>query len=165
MWFLVNNEFYIRGVDGKELALYKGINIERYNMWGKDNDGYIDSADNRFYYLKDHLGSVRVILAENKNIVSANDYDMWGYLMDGRSFDSNKSKYKFTSKERDIESNLDYFGARYYDSRIGRWGSVEPLLEKYFSFTPYAYSVLSPWCSEMLMGRMRLPILILRIKK
>lgn len=42
--------------------------------------------------------------------------------MEGRSFDSYKSKYKFIGKERDKESNYDYFGARYYDARLGRMG-------------------------------------------
>ena len=59
--------------------------------------------------------------------------------MEGRSFDSAKSKYKFTGKERDKESNYDYFGARYYDSRIGRWGSLDPLLQKHYDFSPYNY--------------------------
>ena len=31
--------------------------------------------------------------------------------------------YKFTGKERDAESGLDYFGARYYASNMGRWMS------------------------------------------
>ncbi len=33
--------------------------------------------------------------------------------------------YKFTGKERDIESGLDYFGARYYGSSVGRWMSPD----------------------------------------
>jgi len=32
-----------------------------------------------------------------------------------------KGGHKFAEKERDVESQYDYFGARYYDSRIGRW--------------------------------------------
>jgi len=60
--------------------------------------------------------------------------------MEGRSWQQDDSKYKFTSKERDLESNYDYFGARYYDARIGRWGSVEPLLERYFSWSSYVYA-------------------------
>jgi RHS repeat-associated protein len=34
--------------------------------------------------------------------------------------------YKFTGKERDSESDLDYFGARYYSSNMGRWLSPDP---------------------------------------
>ena len=33
--------------------------------------------------------------------------------------------YKFTGKERDAESGLDFFGARYYASTIGRWMSPD----------------------------------------
>jgi RHS repeat-associated protein len=33
--------------------------------------------------------------------------------------------YHFTGKERDVESNLDYFGARYYASNMGRWMSPD----------------------------------------
>lgn len=35
---------------------------------------------------------------------------------------------KFTQKERDVETGLDYFGARYYSSAQGRFTSVDPLL-------------------------------------
>jgi RHS repeat-associated protein len=34
--------------------------------------------------------------------------------------------YKFTGKERDSESNLDNFGARYYGSALGRFTSIDP---------------------------------------
>jgi len=40
--------------------------------------------------------------------------------------------YKFTGKELDKETGLYYFGARYYDARVGRWISTDPALEKYF---------------------------------
>jgi RHS repeat-associated protein len=33
--------------------------------------------------------------------------------------------YKFTGKERDTETGLDYFGARYYGSNMGRWMSPD----------------------------------------
>ena len=120
------------------------MNIERFNIWGRDNEGYMDLQNHKYYYIKDHLGSVRVVFNESNNIVSAQDYNMWGSLMEGRGFDSAKSKYKFTGKERDKESNYDYFGARYYDSRIGRWGSVEPLQSSYLQYSPYTYGLLNP---------------------
>jgi RHS repeat-associated protein len=37
--------------------------------------------------------------------------------------------HKFTGKERDGESGLDYFGARYYASALGRFMSTDPLRE------------------------------------
>jgi len=97
-----------------------------------------------FYYMKDHLGSVRSITDANLGVVSSQDYDAWGYLLQGRSFKADESKFKFTGKERDKENSYDYFGARYYDARIGRWGQVEPLMDEYLQFTPYNYSLNNP---------------------
>ncbi|HEY5122906.1 MAG TPA: RHS repeat-associated core domain-containing protein, partial [Ignavibacteria bacterium] len=74
---------------------------------------------------------------------SAQDYDAWGFELNNRTY-NDVNKYKFTSKERDVESSYDYFGARYYDSRIGRWGQMEPKLDKYLSYNPYNYSFLNP---------------------
>lgn len=98
----------------------------------------------RNYYLKDHLGSVRVVIDDGRTVVSANDYDMWGYYLENRTYNTTNTKNKFTGKERDNESTYDYFGARYYDARVGRWGQVEPLLNKYLSFSPYQYGLLNP---------------------
>ncbi|MFH0736296.1 MAG: RHS repeat-associated core domain-containing protein, partial [bacterium] len=46
--------------------------------------------------------------------------------------------------ERDIETNYDYFGARYYNSKIGLWNSVDPLADKYPGISPYTYCVGNP---------------------
>jgi RHS repeat-associated protein len=43
--------------------------------------------------------------------------------------------YKFTGKERDAESGLDYFGARYYSSNMGRFSSPDPSGLAYADFT------------------------------
>lgn len=53
-------------------------------------------------------------------------------------------KYDFTGKERDNETNYDYFGARYYDSRIANWTSIDPLFEKHFDYSPYNYVWRNP---------------------
>jgi RHS repeat-associated protein len=69
----------------------------------------------------------------------------WGHII--REYDNSNNdptRNKFTGKERDWESGYDYFGARYYNARIGRWGQVEPLLENYFSLSPYQYGSLNP---------------------
>ena len=81
---------------------------------------------------------------KNDEVISAQDYDAWGYLMEGRTYESDESVYKFTGKQRDGENLYDYFGARYYDSRIGRWGQVEPLYDRYINLTPYNYAANCP---------------------
>ncbi|MBK8553902.1 MAG: hypothetical protein IPL53_23800 [Ignavibacteria bacterium] len=88
---------------------------------------------------KDHHGSVRAVVNVENTVVSSQDYDQWGYILEGREFDDKNTKFRFTSKERDVESDYDYFGARYYDARISNWGSIDPLLEKHYDFSPYNY--------------------------
>ncbi len=142
-WTLYNNEHYARGVDGKDLATYTNNSLDEWFVWGTDMVGKI-RANTKYYFFKDHLGSVRGVIDNNYNIVSAQDFDMWGYLLEDRVHNSDSTKHKFTGKERDAENLYDYFGARYYDSRIGRWGTIEPLLDNYPGDSPYSYSFLNP---------------------
>ena len=67
-------------------------------------------------------------------------------MLEGRSGNSGDAndKIKFTGKERDKETNYDYFGARYYDSRIGRWMSVDPLAEKFPDVSSYQFTHNNP---------------------
>jgi RHS repeat-associated protein len=67
-------------------------------------------------------------------------------ILNGRSsnFGFANDKYKFTGKERDTETNYDYFGARYYDSELGRWLQVDPLADKYPGWSPYNYTLNNP---------------------
>lgn len=74
------------------------------------------------YYLKDHLGDVKMIVNLSGKVVSYNDYYPFGLTMPGRSRTTSADpRYQFTSKERDAaETGYDYFGARYYDSWSAR---------------------------------------------
>jgi RHS repeat-associated protein len=103
-------------------------------------------TSDKYYYLKDHLGSIRVVVDTVGEIVSYNDYDPWGMILNGRSsnFGFADDKYKFTGKELDTETGYFYFGARAYDGRIGRWNVVDPLFEKYPNVSPYNYALNNP---------------------
>ena len=74
------------------------------------------------YYLADHLGTAQVELDASGNVT-------WqgGFAPFGQELDSGQTsmRYKFTGKERDTESGLDYFGARYYGSSMGRFMSPD----------------------------------------
>jgi RHS repeat-associated protein len=71
------------------------------------------------YYFSDHLGSASMIAAANGWIEQESEYYPYGgeRLIQG----SDSNVYKFTGKERDSETGLDYFGARYYASNTGRF--------------------------------------------
>jgi RHS repeat-associated protein len=140
----LNDVIYSRDVSGRELAIYENGSIYQWNIYGMDNIGFIDGNEDIRFYMKDHLGSIRAVTDPTGNVVSSQDYDAWGYLLENRVYDSDVSVYKFTSKERDEESFYDYFGARYYDSRIGRWNATDPLFEKYISYSPYSYVLDNP---------------------
>jgi RHS repeat-associated protein len=99
----------------------------------------------RYYYLKDHLGSIKMMVDASGNVQSYNDYYPYGMTMPGRSgVNGADTRFRFTGKERDVESGFDYFGARYYDSRIARWMSVDPLAGKYPGMSPYVYCANNP---------------------
>ncbi len=93
------------------------------------------------YLLNDHLGSTRAMVDEAQALVARYDYlpfgeqiptgydgrtALWGAASawDGRKTDGLTEK--FTSKERDSETGLDYFGARYYSAAQGRFTSPDP---------------------------------------
>jgi RHS repeat-associated protein len=102
----------------------------------------------RLYYVKDHLGSIRVTVDSTGNIVSYDDYDPWGMQLEGRSanYGSANEKYKFLTKEHDVETGYDWLDARGYDARIGRFLTVDPRADKDIlsSWSPYHYSFDNP---------------------
>jgi RHS repeat-associated protein len=72
-----------------------------------------------FYYFSDHLKTASVITDAAGVVKADSDYYPWGGELQFVNADSNH--YKFTGKERDTETNLDYFGARYYSNGLGRF--------------------------------------------
>ncbi|MBO4588647.1 MAG: hypothetical protein J5711_07120 [Bacteroidales bacterium] len=49
-----------------------------------------------------------------------------------------------TGKEKDSETGYHYFGARYYNSDLSLWLSVDPMSDKYPSLSPYNYCAWNP---------------------
>ena len=54
------------------------------------------------------------------------------------------ARFTFSAKEKDAESGLSYFGARYYSSDLSLWLSVDPMADKYPSMSPYVYCADNP---------------------
>ncbi len=76
------------------------------------------------YYFSDHLGTASVITSNTGVVQKESDY--YPYGGERRILDADSNSYKFTGKERDSETGLDYFGARYYGSNMGRFLSPDP---------------------------------------
>jgi RHS repeat-associated protein len=72
-----------------------------------------------FYYFSDHLKTTDIVTDAQGNIKNESDFYPWGGELQFLANDSNH--YKFTGRERDSESQLDYFGARYYSNGLGRF--------------------------------------------
>src|SRR6185437_7023249 len=79
----------------------------------------VNGAGGVFYYISDHLKTASVITDSGATIKAESDYYPWGGELQLVVNDSNH--YKFTGKERDSETGLDYFGARYYSNGLGRF--------------------------------------------
>lgn len=114
--------------------------------------GYVDmtgSAPAYRFYLTDHLGNVRVVTASDGTVMQVNHYYPYGGLMiDPRhtisSTNASDSRYRFTGKELSEESGEYDFGARFLDPIPGRFTTIDPLAEKYYSLSPYGYCAGNP---------------------
>jgi RHS repeat-associated protein len=80
------------------------------------------------YYFSDALGSANLVADANGAVQEDRDFYPFGAerIVADLGIGNN---YKFTGKERDPETGLDYFGARYYGSAIGRFLQVDPAFE------------------------------------
>ncbi|MCB0517212.1 MAG: RHS repeat-associated core domain-containing protein [Chitinophagales bacterium] len=112
----------------------------------------------RYYYqYYDHLGNVRLSYSDtNKNgeidlpyeIINENNYYPYGLEHKGYN-DANGDafyRYQYNNKELNPQLGLNWYdyGARFYDPAIARWGSVDPLAENYYSYSPYNYVMGNP---------------------
>jgi RHS repeat-associated protein len=84
-----------------------------------------DSSNNVDYYFADHLGTARIVTNATGTILDDSDFYPFGGERPVTS--SSGNTYKFTGKERDPETGLDNFGARYNSSAMGRFMSVDPV--------------------------------------
>ncbi|MGC2744872.1 MAG: RHS repeat-associated core domain-containing protein [Candidatus Angelobacter sp.] len=73
------------------------------------------------YYFSDHLKTASVIADAAGNIKSESDFYPWGGELQFSNNDSNH--FKFGGHERDGESGLYNYGARYYSNGLGRFVS------------------------------------------
>jgi RHS repeat-associated protein len=120
-WYMTPGIVAESDLSGNLKSEYVFFNGERGAR--KDFNPSTHAATGEFYYFSDHLKPASVITDSSGNIKSESDYYPWGGEL--QFVNNNSNHYKFTGKERDTESGLDYFGARYYSNAAGRWMSAD----------------------------------------
>ena len=145
------------------------IKFAGLNPLGGDHTAFIDkvritgSPSPGFgvqWLLADQIGTPRMVFAESGTLASVkrHDYLPFGEELITEGLRSNSGlgyaaadglRQHFTSKERDTETGLDYFKARYYASAQGRFTSPDPTLLSVSASNPqtwnrYAYVMNNP---------------------
>jgi RHS repeat-associated protein len=82
-----------------------------------------DTGPREQYHLADHVGSHAVTVDGDGVWINREEYLPYGETSFG-SF--SRKRYRFSGQERDEESGLSYFGARYYATWLSRWASPDP---------------------------------------
>jgi RHS repeat-associated protein len=126
--------------DGRRVTRTVGgtITVFVYNVGGHLIAEYGGTASNgaTSYLTTDHLGSTRLVTDANKAVIARHDYLPFGdeipVGLGNRTpalgyTTADDTTQRFASKERDHESGLDYFLARYYSSAQGRFTSPDPI--------------------------------------
>ena len=100
-----------------------------------------DSMPSTTYQLSNHLGSVNFRLDGNGLILDKEEYYPFG---DSAVRTWGAKRYRYVGKEKDAESGLYYYGARYYSAWTCRFISVDPLARKFADLSPYNYAGNKP---------------------
>jgi RHS repeat-associated protein len=121
---------YLYSFDGKLLRQYDifGVLLKDLIHMGDRLVAEYDRVGNRYlYYTQDQISSTRAVTDGSGTVVYSEAYNPYGGVHKTwvNSFDPLP---KFSGKERDEESGLDYFGARYYDRAQYRFVSTDPKL-------------------------------------
>jgi RHS repeat-associated protein len=107
---------------------------------------YSNGEPEYHFYVRDHQGNNRLVMNEDGVVEQVNDYTPFGVQMKNSFAETSDQRYKYNGKELDRMLGLDLYdyGARFYNARIARWQTIDPLCEKYYSISPYAYCANNP---------------------
>ena len=107
-------------------------------------EGYVTLSDSKYhYYLKDHQGNNRVVINQSGTVEETNHYYPFGGVF---ASSGNVQPYKYNGKELDAKKGLNWYdyGARHYDAALGRFTTVDPSAENYYSTSPFTYCLNNP---------------------
>lgn len=97
---------------------------------------------------RDHLGNIREVLDANGAVCQYTNYYAFGapFCMPGTYMGASLQPYKYNGKELDLMHGLNTYdyGARQYYPVVPVWDRMDPLCEKYYGVSPYAYCHNNP---------------------
>ena len=98
------------------------------------------------YFNRDHLGNVREVVSETGEVKQVNAYYPFGTPIHALGTNESQQRYKYNGKEFDELHGLNTYdyGARQYAPLLPLWDRVDPLAEKYYGVSPYAYCANNP---------------------
>jgi RHS repeat-associated protein len=74
------------------------------------------------YFVQDHLGSTNALTDATGTVISSASYDSFGNASGNLA-----TRYGYTGREKDADTGLHYYRARWYDSNLGRFLSEDPI--------------------------------------
>ena len=101
---------------------------QRY-LHGIDTDQILaqeDATKKVYWYLSDHIGSNRDLVSSNGAVINHFIYDSFGNIIT-KSNSTVDTRYLFTGREFDDETKLYYYRTRYYNAKVGRFLSNDPI--------------------------------------
>ena len=132
-------------------VLPQGSKLFLYGITKEPSLCYTSSTTDSFtfyYYNQDHLGNNREVVNASGIVQQVTNYYPFGapYADNTAVKNPNFQQYKYNGKELDRMHGLDTYdyGARQHDPVLCRWDRIDPLCEKYYSISPYAYCVNNP---------------------
>ncbi len=146
------------------------VQLERETLHISDDTGRIALADTLTidsgspvgsptttirYQHSNHLGSAALELDDTGAIISYEEYHPFGstaYRSGRSAAEVSIKRYRYVGKERDDETGLYYYGARYYAAWLARFVSVDPLKDDYPQLNPFNYGSNNPVTSLDLEG-------------
>jgi RHS repeat-associated protein len=121
----VSTDFVYDGQDVVKDLNSDGSTVDYLNGLGIDNKIRQTSTvkhKTTLYYTADHLGSTTALTNDKGHIVDEIEYDAFG-----NSTGSDDTRYDYTGRERDPLTGLLYYRARWYDPKLGRFISEDPI--------------------------------------
>ena len=155
-WLADGTKLGVRNGSGSDGFEYVGSLIYRKSGGGLQlsealfGDGVIRLNDNGTqeveYFLTDHLGSVRVIVDASGTVKERNDYYPFGARHIRSDYAQSTNRWKYNGKELQTTGELGYldYGARMYDTGLGRWFCADPAGESAPSLSLYRFGLNNP---------------------